>query len=73
MPTLTGFEVLAWIRDHPFVPPLDVAVLSGSDHANDVERATALGASNYYVKPLSPEQLRSRFQAWQPSAAHGTS
>lgn len=65
MPTLTGFEVLAWIRDHPFNPPLDVAVLSGSEHATDVQRAKDLGASAYFVKPLTGDQLRTRFAAWQ--------
>lgn len=72
MPTLTGFEVLSWIRDHPFVPPLDVAVLSGSEHASDVLRAKELGASAYYVKPLSPDQLRARFAAWHERNAAGS-
>ena len=64
IPTLTGFEVLAWIREQRFDPPLDVAVLSGSEHASDIQRAHFLGATGYYVKPLSIEQLRSRFQNW---------
>jgi CheY-like chemotaxis protein len=64
MPTMTGFEVLTWIRSRSFGRPLDVAVLSGSEHASDVERATALGASAYYVKPISVELLRARFAAW---------
>jgi CheY-like chemotaxis protein len=76
IPTFSGFEVLAWIRDHHFEPPLDVAVLSGSEHATDIQRAHALGASAYYVKPLSVEQLRVRFNNWQdrqrsePSVGH---
>jgi CheY-like chemotaxis protein len=41
--------------------PLDVAVLSGSEHACDIQRAHALGATGYYVKPISVEQLRGRF------------
>lgn len=61
MPTLSGFEVLAWLREHPFDPPLDVAILSGSEHASDVERARALGASGYYPKPISIEHLQARF------------
>lgn len=65
IPTFTGFEVLAWIGQQSFAPPLDVAVLSGSEHATDVQRAHALGASGYYVKPLSVEQLRGRFNAWR--------
>jgi CheY-like chemotaxis protein len=64
IPTLTGFEVLAWIREQNFTPPLDVAVLSGSEHASDIQRAHLLGATGYYVKPLSIEQLRGRFQNW---------
>ena len=64
IPTLTGFEVLAWIREQHFDPPLDVAVLSGSEHASDIQRAHLLGATGYYVKPLSIEQLRSRFESW---------
>src|SRR5688572_12372530 len=64
IPTFTGFEILAWIRDRNFQPSLDVAVLSGSEHACDIQRAHALGATAYYVKPLSVEQLRARFQGW---------
>jgi len=75
MPAMTGFEVLQWIRDNPFNPPLDVAVLSGSEHAIDVARAKALGATGYYVKPLSVQHLRARFDAWRekhdPAAAAG--
>ena len=65
IPAFTGFEVLAWIRDRHFDPPLDVAVLSGSEHATDIQRAHALGASGYYVKPISVEQLRGRFDDWR--------
>jgi CheY-like chemotaxis protein len=65
IPAFSGFEVLEWIRAHPMVPPLDVAVLSGSEHQADVDRAKALGASIYYVKPVSGARLRARFTAWR--------
>jgi CheY-like chemotaxis protein len=52
IPTFSGFQVLGWIGEQQFDPPLDVAVLSGSEHASDVERARALGATGYFVKPL---------------------
>ena len=65
IPAFTGFEVLSWIRDRHFEPSLDVAVLSGSEHASDIQRAHSLGASGYYVKPLSVEQLRTRFDDWR--------
>src|SRR5215218_2065803 len=45
IPVFNGFEVLSWIRDQHFDRPLDVAILSGSEHGSDVQRATALGAS----------------------------
>ncbi|HVS52611.1 MAG TPA: response regulator [Opitutaceae bacterium] len=64
LPTFTGFEVLSWIRDAEFSPPLDVAILSGSEHAGDVERALSLGASGYYVKPILAQQLKARFGSW---------
>lgn len=69
MPQLSGFEVLSWIRDHPFVPPLDIAVLSGSEDAADVTRATALGATGYYVKPILVQQLKTRLATWEEKTA----
>lgn len=69
MPACNGFEVLEWIRANPFDPPLDVAVLSGSEHAVDFERATRLGASAYYVKPMSAAHLKARFKAWEQAQA----
>lgn len=68
MPTRTGFEVLTWIRDHHFQPPLHVSVLSGSEHASDVQRAKDLGAAGYYVKPISAEQLHTCFATWHATA-----
>ncbi|MES2697290.1 MAG: response regulator [Verrucomicrobiota bacterium] len=73
MPACNGFEVLEWIRANPFDPPLDVAVLSGSEHAVDFERATKLGATAYYVKPMSAAHLRARFNAWQQQQAQSQS
>jgi DNA-binding response OmpR family regulator len=64
IPTLSGFDVLTWIGAQHFDPPLEVAVLSGSEHNTDVERAMSLGASGYYVKPILVQQLRSRLHAW---------
>lgn len=63
LPGFDGFEILAWIRTQPFNPPLDVAVLSGSEHPTDMARAKALGATDYFVKPLSADQLRARLEA----------
>jgi CheY-like chemotaxis protein len=69
IPTITGFEVLDWIRTQSFNPALDVAVLSGSEHAGDMARATALGATDYIVKPVQRPKLASRFAAWHERQA----
>ncbi|HLP25395.1 MAG TPA: response regulator [Acidobacteriota bacterium] len=60
MPAFTGFEVLEWMGARQFSRPLPVAVLSGSEQPGDVERALALGATAYFVKPILVQQLRTR-------------
>lgn len=69
IPTLSGFEVLQWVRQQDFAPPLDIAVLSGSEHSGDVARAMSLGATAYYVKPILVQQLKARFAGWQETHA----
>jgi CheY-like chemotaxis protein len=74
IPEFNGFEVLSWLRDHPFNPPLDVCVLSGSEHQSDVERAKSLGATGYQVKPLALEQLEdqlTRSRGRNSNTSHG--
>jgi DNA-binding response OmpR family regulator len=71
LPTFSGFEILKWIREQTLPKPLDVTVLSGSEHASDIARATQLGATEYFVKPVAAEQLRLRFARWTESrSAH---
>jgi CheY-like chemotaxis protein len=57
MPRATGFEALRWIRLMPELRNLPVVIFSSSAEPADVELATALGATNYIVKPLSYEKL----------------
>ena len=49
MPLMTGYEVLHWLRSHPF-PSVLVIVLSGSVLMQDVEVSLALGAHGYWSK-----------------------
>jgi CheY-like chemotaxis protein len=73
MPAFTGFEVLEWIGQHPPFRPLPVAVLSGSEQPGDVERALALGATAYFVKPILVQQLRTRIsECMAPRGPTGT-
>lgn len=52
MPVLNGFEFLDWMGKQTFPARVPVIVLSGSDRADDKERAARLGAAGYLVKPV---------------------
>jgi CheY-like chemotaxis protein len=56
LPGLDGFEVLKWIREQPQTRTIPVVVLTSSDQIRDVNRAYALGANSFLVKPLDFEQ-----------------
>jgi CheY-like chemotaxis protein len=56
MPRMNGFEVLAWLAEHPEFK-LPVVVLSSSDREEDVRAAFRMGALDYFVKPPSRKQL----------------
>jgi CheY-like chemotaxis protein len=60
LPGLNGFDVLTWIGAQNFDPPLEISILSGSDHTTDRERAKALGAAAYLVKPVTVACLQER-------------
>lgn len=57
MPFVGGFEVLEWMRSRPELSAVPVFVLTGSCVERDRERALALGARAYLVKPATPEVL----------------
>jgi CheY-like chemotaxis protein len=51
MPKLDGFEVLKWLRSQHQLARIRVVVLTCSDNIQDVNRAYALGANSFLVKP----------------------
>lgn len=53
MPRLNGFEVLAWLRAQPVLATLPAFVFSSSANHDDIERAHAIGANAFIVKPPS--------------------
>ena len=64
LPYLSGMEVLEWVRRSSPIPNLPVVILSGSDEARDHERAEALSAQGYLVKPPLPEQIKDLLAAY---------
>ena len=68
MPAVGGFELLEWLRHHPHFAIIPTLVFSNSAEPQDVQRAYALGANAYLVKPPEMEQLealmRTTFEFW---------
>lgn len=56
MPRRSGLEVLQWLREQPVLHCLPAFVFSSSARQEDVERAYALGANGFMVKPPSVGQ-----------------
>lgn len=57
MPFVTGFEVLQWIREQSSYPKLPVVMFTSSNQESDIEKAYALGANAYLVKPDQPDDF----------------
>lgn len=54
MPIVNGFEVLQWLSTREAEPKIRTVMLSGSYRNEDIQRALALGAADYLMKPISP-------------------
>ena len=57
MPKVHGFQVLEWLRAHPQLNRLPVAVMTSSTQDPYVTRAFELGADSYLIKPPNAEAL----------------
>jgi CheY-like chemotaxis protein len=57
LPTMSGFEVLEWIRSNSKVEHLPVVVLSGTTNYKDFDEAHRLGANACVVKSLDLAEL----------------
>jgi CheY-like chemotaxis protein len=58
-----AFEALTWIRGHRDFRRLPVIVFTQSTDLEQIDRAYALGANSYLVKPFDPEKLRELVKA----------
>jgi CheY-like chemotaxis protein len=57
LPGLTGFDVLKWIRQHPGLKALRVAMLTSSDLDHEIKMAYELGANAFMTKPVDLDRL----------------
>ena len=57
MPEVDGWEVLAVLRADPLTKDLPVVLLTAKAHDSDQLAAWQAGATDYIVKPFTPESL----------------
>lgn len=65
MPICDGFALLAWLRDQPQLQHIPVVVLTSSELEADRRHACQLGARDYLIKPLIPDELVPLVQTFQ--------
>jgi PAS domain S-box-containing protein len=58
LPRKSGLEVLTWVREQPSLHRLPVVVLTAAEEEGAIQKAFALGADYYIVKPPSAENLK---------------
>lgn len=65
LPRCDGLEILTWIRQQRAFEAISVVVLSGSEDSTDQQKAYALGARSYLVKPPAPDELQRLMKSMQ--------
>jgi CheY-like chemotaxis protein len=60
MPRLDGFEVLAHLKSDPELVKIPVIMLTSTDNQAEINRAYAMGANGYVVKPVGVESFIDR-------------
>jgi two-component system, chemotaxis family, chemotaxis protein CheY len=57
MPEINGLELIKFARSHARYQSVPLLIISTEGHERDVEKAISLGATEYLVKPFTPELL----------------
>lgn len=60
MPLMTGFEVLARLKQHEQLKSIPVLLVTAQSQEDEVLRGLELGADDYITKPFSPNELAAR-------------
>jgi CheY-like chemotaxis protein len=58
MPRMDGFQVADWLRRDAWADELTLVALTGSDQAEDRDRALEAGFDYFMVKPVDPKDLK---------------
>jgi DNA-binding response OmpR family regulator len=59
LPGVSGWDVLAWLKSDLKFAKIPVVVMTASMHGDGEEKARALGADDYMVKPFTVDKLLS--------------
>lgn len=62
LPYVSGYQLIAEIRDNHDWQYVPIVVLSGKVLEEDIVRALDLGANDYVTKPFRPEELLARLR-----------
>ena len=71
MPSISGHELLRWIRQQPRLDRVAVVMLSSSEHPEDVRRAAEGGAQCYLAKYPHPAVLKGVLEEAQRMSNNG--
>ena len=63
LPYVDGFEILAWMQLRSELSSIVVIVLTSSAEERDHQKAYAVGARSYLVKPPTPQALEDVFNS----------
>ncbi len=57
MPDINGLELVSFLKNHPIYKTIPIMVISTESTLEDRNRAAALGAEDYLVKPFQAPEL----------------
>jgi DNA-binding response OmpR family regulator len=60
MPLMTGFEVLAALKQDPATKQIPVLMVTAQSREEEIVKGLELGADDYISKPFSPNELAAR-------------
>jgi diguanylate cyclase (GGDEF)-like protein len=63
MPGMDGYEVCRQIRRKYRLRPLQIVMISGFNHKNDLDELLELGADDFISKPITALELQARLKA----------
>jgi signal transduction histidine kinase/DNA-binding response OmpR family regulator/CHASE3 domain sensor protein len=64
MPEMDGYETIQRLRDNPKYIHHPIIALTAKAMKEDREKCMEVGASDYIVKPVNPDQLMSLLRVW---------